>query len=95
MRLIDADNLERNIMSMPDDDIDEDSCYNVINVIDREPTIDAVPVVHGEWVKEPMTFEKFYNDPYVSANCSICGTRSRERGNYCHNCGAKMKGEQE
>lgn len=48
----------------------------------------------GKWIEEPMTREKFYNDPYLSAKCSICGANSRERGHYCPNCGSRMrKGE--
>jgi rubrerythrin len=50
----------------------------VMAVIDNAPTIDAAPVVHGEW------------RGYV---CSICGGTS-ECGSepFCPNCGAKMDG---
>jgi hypothetical protein len=49
----------------------------------------------GKWIAEPMTREKFYNDPYLSVKCSICGANSREIGRYCPNCGANMKGERQ
>ena len=39
MRLIDADDLERRIMMMPDDVLCEDCCYNVVNAIDSMPTV--------------------------------------------------------
>ena len=60
----------------------------------NEPTVDAVEVVHGQWVDK----EDYYMETGVS--CSICGERyffetSRtdfEPYNYCPNCGAKMDG---
>lgn len=64
--------------------------------IENAPTIDAVPVVHGEW---KIGDGKLYH-------CSICGkTAPYDVGadvieywrdlNYCPNCGAKMTGEQD
>lgn len=43
MRLIDADALERRIMMMPDDELCEDCCYNVVNAIYQVPTISVKP----------------------------------------------------
>ena len=43
MRLIDADALERVIMTMPDEELCEDCCYNVVNAIDAFPTL-------GGWI---------------------------------------------
>ena len=63
-----------------------------INFIVQAPTIEAVPVVHGEWlkVKEWATKAKY--------RCSVCGREitsgvnvNVEKYPYCH-CGAKMKG---
>ena len=52
MRLIDADHFERVLMAMPDDELCEDCCYNVVNKLDEAPTIEAEPVVHGRWIKQ-------------------------------------------
>ena len=49
--------------------------------IELSPTIDAVPVKHGNWVIE---------DGHVC--CSECGEISKEY-NYCPFCGADMRGE--
>lgn len=61
------------------------------------PTVDAVPVVHGEWVRDHVDHGKLI--------CSRCkckaGYRAKETelgynifivspSNYCPNCGAKM-----
>jgi hypothetical protein len=51
------------------------------------PTIEAVPVVRGEW-----TTNSDYPDTVI---CSLCGWRESvwwaDKGtNYCPNCGAKM-----
>lgn len=63
-----------------------------INFLKTAPTIDAVPVRHGHWVKNekrPGFFE-----------CSCCHCHDRETypfytnvWKYCPNCGAKMDGE--
>ena len=50
MRLIDADDLERRIMMMPDDVLCEDCCYNVVNVIDAMPNIATGINVHNKWI---------------------------------------------
>lgn len=56
--------------------------------LDAMPTIDAVPVVHGEWIYEQR-------GKWIYAKCNLCGKVQDVRSNYCPNCGAKMKGEQE
>ena len=60
----------------------------IVAMIECQPTVDAVKVVHGRW-KEPYRL-------YVV--CSECGTgyvkyEFIERANYCPNCGAKMDGD--
>ena len=50
------------------------------------PPVDAVEVVHGEWVNPYMNR---YGHPCHC--CSVCGFKaSYQDKNYCPNCGAKM-----
>ncbi len=62
---------------------------NFEGIINRMPTIDAVPVRNGRW-----KFEYSLNMNY----CSECGwgmvKGERRKYNYCPNCGAKMDGEE-
>ena len=56
-------------------------------LMEDAPAVDAVPVVHGRWIKIGA-------DEFV---CSACGGyveyESRKCGyEYCHHCGAKMDG---
>ena len=59
-------------------------CNELYDILERMPTIDAVEVVHGEWI-EDINLVK----------CSVCREKHYfgERWNYCPNCGAKMDGE--
>lgn len=50
--------------------------------LDKMPTIDAVPVVHGRW--EPYSVRDCL---YI---CSECNCIPRGKTRYCPNCGAKM-----
>lgn len=69
-----------------------EKCYSeldVIRMLDRQPTIDYAPVVHGEWEWDTL-------DVYA---CSACGQKSHVkevRGkpdwDFCPNCGALMDG---
>ena len=72
-----------------------DFIYDKLNEL---PTVDAVEVVHGEWIR------KEYNSdcPYYRMECSNCGGRMpRDQmtkeyySDYCQNCGAKMDGGDE
>lgn len=64
-----------------------DALDEVETVIRNTPKVDAVEVVHGEWVY----------DHWCEFRCSICGEWSNSepykgKENYCPNCGAKMDG---
>lgn len=63
--------------------------------VDKAPTVDAVFVVHGRWIdidEQPYT---------LKIRCSCCGNERSmvsTQGtypNYCENCGADMRGEQD
>ena len=55
----------------------------------------------GEWVekdnpnyKTVVAKDKFGNETYLVGDyCSVCNHKSKDRGNYCPNCGTKMRGE--
>ena len=51
--------------------------------LDNAPTVDAVPVVHGEWKKPILTY----------LVCNICGNKQPIASaiNFCPNCGADMR----
>ena len=67
-------------------------------VILEAPTVDAVEVVHGQWVKHTVAGEDFFGSPVLhtwACNCSVCGLDGRNETPYCPNCGAKMDFEGE
>ena len=58
-----------NKFGMLDEDIRE--------FIKKQPTVDAVEVVHGRWID--------------GMKCSVCGQVDWTKPNYCPNCGADMR----
>lgn len=88
-RLIDADAVIRQI-----DEMRPGRCYEdawALTVINSAPTVDAVPVVHGRWVK-------VHDEVCYWLACSVCGEEIPKRfgtdyyTKYCPNCGARMDG---
>lgn len=84
MRPIDADKFEEFIRKNCSDSLVDLWC----ELVRRQPTIEAVPVVHGEWIYENHTWR-----------CGVCGFHPfkgyipKEPGfNFCPNCEAKMDG---
>lgn len=77
-------------------DVDSIRCYysghcyleDVQEWIDDQPTVDAVPVVHGRWEKRGK------HDWYCTA-CKIGVPYSYTGHKYCPNCGADMRGDTE
>ena len=65
----------------------EPSECSVMVLIDEQPTVDAVEVVHGRWIKQTS-----YPIKYV---CSECGHLKEFAKPYCELCGAKMDGGNE
>ena len=90
MRLIDADSLLQKVSKMIDYCKSDDKVNGLTalfqvgdSIIDCQ-TVDAVPVVHGRWIKD---------GDYVV--CSECGEEhawDEYRAIYCEDCGAKMDG---
>ena len=91
MRLIDADALKERAIRVS---TVKEHCYMKAvgtKEIDRAPTIDAVPVVHGRWGEYEI-------HPLASSlngyPCTVCDQREQRKTNFCPNCGAKMDGEE-
>lgn len=83
-RLIDADKLKDAVYkSFTPYQREWASTIIIINkAIDAQPTVEAVPVVRGEWIK------------YGSwGKCSVCGEviAYRDKSNFCKECGADMR----
>lgn len=63
-------------------------------IIDNAPTVDAIVNTievrpQGEWIfMRGVTCGGYYK-------CNRCGEVERAEKNYCHNCGARMKGGKE
>ena len=54
--------------------------------------IEALSDRTGEWIFNPKdAIELMFTKP----KCSKCGFESSDGGNYCPNCGADMRGEQD
>lgn len=93
MRLIDADEIDVREVICGASDFALDIREAVQRMIDRQPTIEAVPVVHGEWVDDSI------ESVWVRHKCSVCGfskimeNRTVHDWSYCPNCGAKMDGK--
>ena len=96
MRLIDADTIDDVVQDLNENHnsgITRNEYKRITAVLYEMPTIDAVPVKHGEWIKyvdDDPTFDY--------QKCSVCNEgRPMENfyglpENYCPNCGAKMDG---
>ena len=80
MRLIDADNLK----------IPSDAPYkaSVKRVVAQQPTVEAVPVVHGEW-------RHIGGDEWCCSECgnviSTEGSWEKPTAKFCEECGADMR----
>ena len=89
MGLIDADKLTKRFKQLKGvDSLANMFITDVVKEIQGQPTVEAVPVVHGEWI---------YNENYTweCGNCGFLpfkGYIPEEPGfNFCPNCGADMR----
>lgn len=95
-RLIDADALDRKIVGMTNEPAYLHTGEDWLNglcmamaIVNEAPTVDAVPVVHSEWI--PVDDD---GDP-GDTKCKRCGCYHHvweAFGYYCQHCGAKMDG---
>lgn len=76
---VDCDNMEVTV-----------SIKDVKKIIRRQPTIEAVPVVYGEWIKAENTW--VCSVCHKENACAYDETLCRFTDLFCPKCGAKMKG---
>lgn len=62
-------------------------CNGVLDVIAREPSVEAEPVVHGYW--------DWLIDGYYCSKCDHKIRKLKRLPKYCERCGAKMDGGSE
>lgn len=61
-----------------------------VRVIEKMPTVDAAPVVHGRWIERPFLL----GTTHVCSECNDYYGMPHEIFKYCPNCGAKMDEEE-
>lgn len=98
-RLIDAEHFEQMLIDLIDNGDHKNAyvhhAYKMRDIAIKEcrkmlweePTVDAVPVVHGHWIKIGGQYS------IRNMKCSICGEEvfgDVDTEKYCFNCGAKM-----
>lgn len=90
MRLIDADLLMSDISWYDHHETVDISVSRVLRDIKNQPTVEAKPVVHGEWVHS-------FGDEWKCSECGdvICteGSWDKPKAKFCEECGADMRGE--
>ena len=97
MTLIDAKKLIKAILDFPDCENGYSDTYDkeyIISEVEAQPTVDAVPVRHGRWIKEYLTSTG--GGVYSVYRCSECEHTYQDIGyhfNWCPNCGCMMDGE--
>lgn len=100
MRLIDADNLKEQIKAIHQAvdttsvNTDYDTGFHsatsqVMGLVEFLPTVEAVPVVHGEWIRVPSS-DMATGRAYECSNC-----KKMRYGSFmppfCQMCGADMR----
>ena len=98
--LINANTLVKDLelLAKHEDSFRQSVILGVVHTVKKQPTVDAVEVVHGRWVVS--------RESEISKNiwCTACGedfyihknsTLKLDRMPYCPNCGAKMDGGDE
>lgn len=89
MRLIDADELKKEVESAFHGMLGITVTEAVHEIIDRQPTIDPESLrPRAHWVSDWM----YVNGKQVCAKwCSSCGFKSWMKTDYCHHCGSFME----
>lgn len=98
MRLIDADALTIDLLKKAMDDAfltgNAEMHRLLIQVIAHYPTVDAVPVRHGKWIR----LGQKHDGGYLWIRCSVCGNEDIDSPvcmtKYCPHCGARMDADE-
>ena len=94
MRLIDVDDL--GVGRCSKDVLPAAYCAGwngLLGLIEKAPTVDAVPVVHGRWEMRP-TGMATDTGPEYKAYCTVCNKPNKQyQPPFCPHCGAKIDGE--
>ena len=96
MRLIDADALINYVKSLGTSPLNEWETWGVLAAIEKQPPIDAVPVVHGMWDSKGLKIRCSGCTYRVYLGTYDEGIHREEKAlfRYCPNCGAKMELEE-
>ena len=88
-RLIDAEDFESFLRALESAGAGDYSTDGIIIMLEKQPTIEAEPVVHGEW-------EHLGGDEWC---CTVCenvitteGSWEKPTQKFCDECGARMDG---
>ena len=57
---------------------------DVLEIVEEQPTVEAKPVVKGEWLHHEGYF-------FTPNECSACGILQEFATSFCPNCGADMR----
>lgn len=93
-RYIDAELFLQTNAELANCEILHPKCFNTLKeLIDEAPTAEVRENVKGEWIHDG----KFFKGGYGWMHCSACGRKEVDcpagRTNFCPNCGANMRGE--
>lgn len=91
-----ADDLKMELIGLETEPTDE----YIERVIDNMPTADVAPVVPGWWERVDSSYYRWTPSggtlvDCATYRCSRCGRGTAVKSNYCPNCGAKMRCDNE
>lgn len=98
MRLIDADELERSVMSLGEDVVCNDCAYEFVNLINAQPTIEALE--NRNEPVSPIAMQDIFGTYLVCGNCgekleNVLETETINglpiKWQYCRKCGQAVK----
>jgi len=99
-RLIDANALEKEIISLEPFVLNDDEKCDVLRQIRHQPTLGYAPVKCGKWEKDKD--DLFWGNSFIHMRCSLCGGEAHLNrfgmayilSQFCPNCGARMSGNE-